>query len=528
MSCKMFIRLALPASFLLISPASSGNIARIPPSILFGELFRNVAASGLFPDFKAFADAVPSRAPSAIMADYRREKPTSPAALRQFIAANFRFDQNRAAVPPPPAGLPLPQHIARLWPHLTQSSRQVPLWGSALPLPQPYVVPGGRFHELYYWDSYFTMLGFGADQTALRNGIIMDFAAELHRYGHIPNGSRTYYLSRSQPPFFFKMVALTASGNEAAAYARFLPELKIEYAYWMDGADKARIGHPVGHVVRMPDGSVLNRYWDWREAPRDEVWPIDVKNAETSPNPAAYYRNARAAAESGWDFSSRWLADGKTLQTIETTKIVPVDLNSLLYGLERAIASGCHSRHDEACRHDFEARATARRAAMNRYLWNGSAFDDWRWTDGKTLNHVTAAAYYPLFFGVASAAQAADTDKRVTPALLKAGGIVTTTTVTGQQWDAPNGWAPLQWIAEEGLREYGFPREAREIACRWLNNVSRVYAQTGKLLEKYDVVSLRPGGGGEYPLQDGFGWTNGVTAALAARYPACHAAMRGR
>jgi alpha,alpha-trehalase len=521
-------RAALLAAAFSTAPASPHDIAHTPPSDLFGDLFRNVADSGLFHDFKTFVDAVPKRPPSAILADYHRSKPSSGEALRQFVEANFRIDQQHPAAPAPPTGLPLLEHIARLWPHLTANSQDPPAYGSALPLPEPYVVPGGRFHELYYWDSYFTMLGFGAGQSDLRDGIIADFARELHQYGFIPNGNRTYYLSRSQPPFFFKMVALTASGDEASAYARFLPELKIEYAFWMEGADRARAGVPVRNVVRMPDGALLNRYWDERTTPRDEVWPIDVENARKVRDPAAFYRNVRAAAESGWDFSSRWLADGKTLQTIQTTDIVPADLNSILYGLERAIEAGCRRQHDAVCVRDFGTRAAQRRAAMNRYLWNGARFEDWRWRDGRRLDHVSAAAYYPLFFGVASAEQAALTQKTVSPLLLKAGGISTSAVVTGQQWDAPNGWAPLQWIAVEGLRSYGFSAQARQIACRWLENVGRVYAQSGKLLEKYDVVHLQPGGGGEYPLQDGFGWTNGVTAALAQQYPACQAAIRGR
>jgi alpha,alpha-trehalase len=104
--------------------------------------------------------------------------------------------------------------------------------------------------------------------------------------------------------------------------------------------------------------------------------------------------------------------------------------------------------------------------------------------------------------------------------LLKGGGLVTTTVTTGQQWDAPNGWAPLQWVGIEGLKAYGEGRLAEEIACRWVANVARVYRENGKLLEKYDVANPeRPGGGGEYPLQDGFGWTNGVTRRLLALYP---------
>lgn len=157
---------------------------------------------------------------------------------------------------------------------------------------------------------------------------------------------------------------------------------------------------------------------------------------------------------------------------------------------------------------------------MNRYLWNGSVFDDWRWSDGKAMRHITAAAYYPLFFGVATAAQAAQTDKTVTPALLKSGGIVTTTTVTGQQWDAPNGWAPLEWMTIAGLTRYGQTELAAEIARRWIAVNTRVYRATGRMMEKYDVEDLsKPSGGGEYPTQDGFGWTNGVLLKLLHEFP---------
>jgi alpha,alpha-trehalase len=132
---------------------------------------------------------------------------------------------------------------------------------------------------------------------------------------------------------------------------------------------------------------------------------------------------------------------------------------------------------------------------------------------------ISAASLYPLFVGAASDGQANSLSKVVARDLLKDGGIVTTTLDTGQQWDAPNGWAPLQWVAISGLRQYGKLPLAEVIACRWMANVNRVYADTGKLVEKYDVVAIRKGGGGEYPLQDGFGWTNGVMRKLVALYP---------
>lgn len=485
-------------------------------------LFADVAAAGIFKDFKEFADAVPTESPLELLSQYRAQRPTTTGALRNFVLEHFQFADGGSGPPAPPPGLPLTEHIARLWPHLTRRSENPAPYSSALALPQPFVVPGGRFHELYYWDSYFTMLGFGAEQRQLRSAMIADFSYELHRYGHIPNGNRSYYLSRSQPPFFFKMLSLTSPGAEAKAFARFLPELKIEYAYWMDGANAAAPRHPVRHVVMMPDRSLLNRYWDERDTPRDESYPVDLAIARMhARSPQRTYRDIRAAAESGWDFSSRWLADRKSLASIETTDIVPSDLNSILFGLERAISEGCTERRDNSCADEFERRAERRRKAMNRYLWNGRWFDDYRWTDNRRLSNVSAAALYPLFFSVASQQQAGATAELVRARLLGRGGLITTTVATGQQWDAPNGWAPLQWIAVVGLRNYGMTQLAHAAACRWLSTVSRVYRQTGRLVEKYDVVSSQPGSGGEYSLQDGFGWTNGVTVALIRLYPDC-------
>ncbi len=147
---------------------------------------------------------------------------------------------------------------------------------------------------------------------------------------------------------------------------------------------------------------------------------------------------------------------------------------------------------------------------MNHYLWDADrgAYLDYRWTTGAGMPRVSAATIYPLFVSLASKEQAAAVANITARELLKAGGIVTTTVATGQQWDSPNGWAPLQWIAVSGLRDYGEKPLAATIACRWMAIVNDVYRQSGKLVEKYDVVTVgRSGGGGEYPLQDGFGWT---------------------
>jgi alpha,alpha-trehalase len=495
------------------------------PQLLFKDLFVAVQSAAIYPDGKAFPDAVPNVPPDEILAQYHASRPDSPQALKRFTDAHFALPQQVSAPPSPPGQVSIASHIDGLWDTLTRSTTSAPAFASLLPLPQPYVVPGGRFREIYYWDSYFTMLGL--DQSGrhdLVENMVRDFAYLIDSYGHIPNGTRSYYLSRSQPPFFFAMVGLLASDDPAGAYAQYLPQLKREYAFWMEGAGAVRRGSAHRRVVALADGSILNRYWDDRDTPRDESYREDSELARTSARPARQlYRNIRAAAESGWDFSSRWFADASTRATIDTTEIVPVDLNSLLFGLENAIHDGCQRQADEACARQFARRAAARRAAIDRCLWDSSAgaYLDYQWMQHRRIPHVSAATLYPLFVALASQAQAAAVAGSATRQLLKPGGIVTTTLETGQQWDAPNGWAPLQWIAIAGLRRYKQGAFAETIACRWMSIVNEVYRGSGKLVEKYDVINIgRAGGGGEYPLQDGFGWTNGVMRKLMALYPA--------
>ncbi len=508
--------LSLAAAALLTGAGSAGPVPS--PADRFGPLFAAVQQARLFADSKTFADAVPKRDPQAIMADYRATAPTG-AALAAFVAANFAPPAEPPAVAVP-RGLPLAEHIAALWPVLTRTPAEPPQFGSLLPLPRAYVVPGGRFREIYYWDSYFTMLGLLRDgQAALVDGMVDDFTQLIERYGHVPNGTRSYYLSRSQPPFYFAMVGLSP-GADRATRARRLAAMRAEHAFWMAGAAALKPGEAAERVVRMPDGALLNRYWDDRDTPRDESFREDVATAAAAPSrPApAVYRDLRAAAESGWDFSSRWLGDGRTLASIRTSAIVPVDLNSLLYGLERAIADGCAAAGDRACAAEFRRAADARQAAVTTYLWDGEQgrFGDYDRERGRRTAVASAAALYPLFTGLATPAQARATAAFVERALLAPGGVRTTLTATGQQWDAPNGWAPLQWIAVAGLDRYGEHRLADTVARRWLATVRREYAASGRLLEKYNVEAAVPGGGGEYPLQDGFGWTNGVTRELLA------------
>jgi alpha,alpha-trehalase len=492
------------------------------PDELFGALFADVQLKEIFADQKTFADAVPKRDPATVVGEYERTKHDAGFNLKAFVQEQFTLPSNQGVTPP--QGLSLVEHIGWLWPALTRSIPSVAPGDSLLPMPERYVVPGGRYQELYYWDSYFTMLGLvEAKREDLVTDMLENFAYAIREYGHIPNGSRTYQLSRSQPPFFSNMLELAAGFAGQQVYTAHLRELRREHAFWMDGERTTPRGQAVRRVVRLADGTLLNRYWDDRDTPRPESYAYDVATASQAPERAAteVYRDLRAAAESGWDFSSRWLADGMTLSTIRTTAIIPVDLNSLLYQLEVTIERTCAIVRDAQCVREFAARKAQRADAIERYLWDdaGHHYADYDWQRAQSCDAVTAAMVFPLFARIAPperAQQTADALRR----LIAPGGLLTTVRTSGQQWDAPNGWAPLTWIAVEGLRRYELQDLAREIATRFLARVEALYASEGKLVEKYDVssVAVVGGGGGEYPLQDGFGWTNGVTLKLLSLY----------
>jgi len=493
------------------------------PDLAMPSLFAAVQQAPLFDDQKTFADARPLREPAVIEADFLARRDSPEFDLAAFVRADFDVPSH-VATSSVKVGPTLASHIDGLWPQLTRTDPAPLPHDSRLPLPHAYVVPGGRFREMYYWDSYFTMLGLvESGERARARDMLADFAALIDAYGHVPNGTRSYYLSRSQPPYFSHMVELEARTDGDAVYRRYLPQLRREYAFWMQGAQSLAPGQAHRRVVKLPDGSVLNRYWDDRDTPRPEAWLHDVRTAASaSDRPSTeLFRELRAGAESGWDYSSRWLGDGRTLGTIRTTAFVPVDLNSLMHHLEATIALACRKDAQPDCAREFDAHAARRAAAIERHLWNAKGFHaDYDFERGRISAQVTAASVYPLFTGIASPQHAKLAATTVRTQLLQPGGLLTTTLRTGQQWDAPNAWAPLQWVAVEGFRRYGEDALAQDIATNFLREVQRVFDARHKLVEKYDATGQAHGGGGEYPLQDGFGWTNGVVRALLVRYPA--------
>lgn len=511
------------AALSVVTGYAQAQDIRGTPQALYGALFVAVQEQKLFPDSKTFADAIAVEPAEKIMQAYEQEIKQSTFDLKSFVTRYFRFEAE------PASGYKsgkedICTHIRNLWPVLTRKPDEASAGSSLLPLKYPYVVPGGRFREIYYWDSYFTMLGLRySGEKKLMRSMVRNFADLITRYGHVPNGNRSYYLSRSQPPFFALMVDLLAEEEGNQVYKEFLPALRQEYDFWMEGAEQLGQGQNYRRVVRMNDGSLLNRYYSDSAMPRDESWREDVATAARSGRDVGdVYRDLRAAAESGWDFSSRWLENPQDLATIRTLDIVPVDLNSLLYHLEQVLMQAYALEGDNPSAEAFRARSEARKQAINDYLWNDNtgSFADYVISKHQLSQAITAVGIFPLLFSLADDIQAERVTIATAEHLLQEGGLLTTTVKTGQQWDAPNVWAPLQWIAVKGFGNYGKDMLATQIARNWTDTVLHNYRSTGALKEKYTAYqNSADAGGGEYPNQDGFGWTNGVFLALVNVLP---------
>ncbi len=484
-------------------------------------LFQAVQSSNVFPDSKTFPDCTPKRSVRDILSDYEEKSTQEDFDLVAFVYENFELPNRPSTRFETDSTQPIEAHIRALWPVLTRAADQPVSMGSLIPLPKPYVVPGGRFSEIYYWDSYFTMLGLQAEgNDQLIESMVDNFAFLIDSLGHIPNGNRTYYLSRSQPPFFSLMVSLLAE-KDPVYLQKYLPQLLREHDFWMKGRERVTApGQAYERVVMMGDGTYLNRYWDNSPTPRPEAFKEDVAEQQKSGRTTDdIYRNLRAGAESGWDFSSRWFKDAQTLHTIRTTEIIPVDLNALMFHLENTIARAYREAKDSDNERPYRTAASNRRRALLTFMWDPQQnfFVDFDWQAQKPTGIKTLAGMFPFFIGFPQRDLAEKAASVLESDFLKPGGLTTTLVQTGQQWDAPNGWAPLQWVSYKALRNYGHDHLAQRIRARWLRQNERVYQRTGKLMEKYNVMDTTLlAGGGEYPNQDGFGWTNGVYLAMKA------------
>lgn len=483
----------------------------IHPEISLGSLFKEVALSQIFQDGKAWADAIPLTPLETIKTLYLQQKDSPDFNLEKFIDLHFKFPVSSTSETfTSDISKTTEEHINSLWSYLKrQGASNEKINSTLIHLPYPYIVPGGRFNEIYYWDSYFTMLGLEvAGEYNMIHSMVENFAWMINNFGFIPNGNRSYYLSRSQPPFFALMVELLCQTPLKVDKSKYLNELLTEYHFWTDETNN--------RSVKINETQSLNRYYDNLNSPRIEMYAKDYE-LKGAIDDTHFYTNIKAACESGWDFSTRWLLDPHNLKTIATIDIIPVDLNCLLYTLEQTISSIYNLKSDSINAKLFENKATKRSESILKYFWNEDQgyFFDYNYVTSTQTTVIILAGLFPLFIGICPPNLSNKAINFAIDHLMKDGGLATTNIFSGQQWDAPNGWAPLQWISFIAMKNYHHDDEAKNLANKWISLNDRVFKNTGKMMEKYNVENTSiESGGGEYPVQDGFGWTNGVYLAL--------------
>ena len=399
-------------------------------------------------------------------------------------------------------------------------------------LPDPYVVPGGRFNEMYGWDSYFIQVGLLRDnELAMAKNMADNFLYEVRNYGKVLNANRTYYMTRSQPPFLTQMVLGVYKKTHDRKYLeQALPEVQKYYQFW---ATEPHLTSETG----------LSRYWDMGEGPAPEVvsaerdaqghthyelvkeyfkthkiTDYDVNqyfDRTTDQLTPLFYKGDRSMRESGFDPSNRFGPFN-----IDIIHYDPVCLNSLLYLTEIQIGEILDTlgRKDEA--DSWRKKAQQRGERINHLMWDekDGLYYDYDFVNKRLRHYPFLTTFYPMWAGFASKEQAARVVKNL-PLFEKVGGLQTSTYVSGNQWDSPFGWAPLQMIAVEGLRHYGYSDDAERISMKFLGLVRKEFLRQGYIVEKYDVVN---GGSnvsaqihfGYSANQAGFGWTNAVFTEL--------------
>lgn len=410
-----------------------------------------------------------------------------------------------------------------------------------LPLPHPVVVPGSRFREAYYWDSYWIIRGLLVSKMFdTAKGVVENLIHLARVYGFVPNGGRAYYENRSQPPLLSAMVReVYAATNDVHLLEDALPVLIQEHKYWTSGPKQVIISDKKGLKHSL---SRYNANW---KAPRPESFTIDKQVAQgvLRSKQQFLYHDIASAAESGWDFSSRWMRDQMNLTTLFTSSIVPADLNAYLYQMETNIALMAGILGNKTVAAKFAEAAKARSLAMHSILWNddmGQWFDYkldphecnvqshqrvYSWHKSNQSKIIAASNFIPLWCGVLDTGDSR-ISKLITAlkesGLLHSAGIATSLKETGQQWDFPNAWPPLQHMIIEGLAFSGSERGkklARNIAHKWIETNYAVFEKTSHMQEKYSAtVCGDVGGGGEYLLQTGFGWSNGVVLSLLNQF----------
>ncbi|XP_041652610.1 trehalase isoform X1 [Cheilinus undulatus] len=526
-----------------------------------GPILHQVQEAKLFDDDKYFVDMKLKETPDVVISAFKnlsQESPNiPPAKLQEFLSMYFDKPGTEFETWTPPDWHENPKFldgiadeelrkwavkIHQLWKSLGRKIRSSvkdhPELYSQIYTPHPVIVPGGRFRELYYWDSYWVINGLLlSEMTDTAFGMIQNFLYLVNRYGFIPNGGRIYYERRSQPPFLTLMADSYYQATKDEAFLRAaLPTLETEYQFW-------KLNRSVTVTVNGTE-HLLNRYHVQVGLPRPESYTDDLELAEglTDEQKEQLWMDLKAGAESGWDFTSRWYTDSDghnngTLGSTRTSQILPTDLNALLCLCEKTLASFHRILGDDDSASKYESAAALRLRAIEAVLWDA---ERGAWFDYNLVTKSKHSEFYPSNLAPVWAqcySQPEMGEKAVqylksSGALQFPNGVPTSLRESGQQWDYPNAWPPLQHMLIEGLSK--LPSEdakelAFDLAQRWIRTNWLAYTKYDAMFEKYDVNGDgKPGGGGEYEVQLGFGWTNGVALQLLDQYGATLTSGSGR
>jgi alpha,alpha-trehalase len=419
-------------------------------------------------------------------------------------------------------------------------------------LPNPYVVPGGRFNEMYGWDSYFIILGLVEDKRTDRAlDMVENFFFEIENYGAILNANRTYYFTRSQPPFLTSMIRevyehptgkplskawLTKAYDYAqrdyslwtsephlagdTGLARYydigdgpVPEMADDSNYYPD-VIRWLLAHPDVHtdyLIQAPDDPTPEQAAELAKTSCDIIASKVCAHAHVDGRRLSsdFYRGDRAMRESGYDPSFRFGPFSGS-----THHYAPVCLNSLLYKYERDMAHFATVLGRTAEAGQWNRRALDRRAAIEKYLWNPATqmFYDYNFTTHQQSTYNYLTAFYPLWANLATPQQASGTEHHLS-LFEHDGGLAMSDYDSGTQWDLPFGWAPTSWLAIKGLDQYGFTADSSRVSTKFSQTIRQNFEHDGTIREKYNVVSGSANvevATGYKSNVVGFGWTNGV------------------
>jgi alpha,alpha-trehalase len=529
--------------FFVIAFSSQKHFECHHPIYCTGELLKVFQKSHLFSDSKTFVDMPLLKQPEEILKDFENlPKHPSKDDLLDFIHKNFGQSGSDINAVDPIDWKPDPKLLSKLsntkiihwvdylnkkWKSLIRTfkheekdqNRYSSIW-----VPNPFVVAGGRFREFYYWDSYFILEGLLlSEMHVTAKGMIENFFYLIDKYGIIPNGGRVYYMNRSQPPLLTLMVKLYYDETKDLEFLQMsFPYLEREYEFWIEN-------RLVQLELDRETKTNLNHYKVDISNPRPESYVEDILTAhelDTDEERIRVYKGLVAAAESGWDFSSRWLKESHKLSSIDTENVVPVDLNSILYSVEITLSEIFSLCGKKMKKYYYKKNAKNRKKSMQKYLWNKNLtiWNDYLIKENSRNENLFTSNYLPLWADLVKLSEVEITTllENLTPLLDYKGGTPTSLIFSGQQWDFPNAWSPMEYFLIKGLENLNSKKAheiAKFLAHKWILNNYCTWEKTGHMYEKYDVNSVgSPGHGGEYEVQEGFGWTNGVALYLVDRY----------